>query len=1183
MSTTNFAQGPSPATGARYETFLDKVVALSGTPFDPAMQSNVAPFNPNQTAAIQQMFDVGTHLGDFDPAKIREIESPYTEDVVNATQDWFNNQNKIQSNTLLSQGIRSGNAFGGDRMGVAAAEVGGQQQLAQAPVIAGLRQSGYTQALDEYNKLKSFSVQGAEEAMKAGTVQQAQSQRELDVATANAQQRGAYPFQVANWEGAALGGIGPLTGTVGQGTTSTSASSTGVSTPPTPNPLSQALGLASVAGGLFTSKDGGRVPRLASGGYLGDDSRSDNYDDDQERQQDSSSTSVKSQDDSGTKDEVLHDIEQVGKQQPTQPETPDIFGKFKIPKYKQPYIRAPQLASASGSTGMQQTASPIGTTSQDSSSSFGSSIGGALGAAGGTAIGGPIGGAIGGAAGRLIGGLFKHGGPVAPGAIQYLEDGGPDDEGDRGDTRDTGDPAVIPRTGNPEDERVFKERMAAAPSRVTLGLDKLPTRPNIPSPDPLAPYLGTEGSRRLTGPPRGSPAGNPQQADEVSPLQLTRERVQRELEDNPRLARIFDANTTAEVGRGARARQGYQAATIDRAVQQGVPLDNIVNNPNYYPFSTRVARATTGQGVDESLWGGANPVNFGTGNASRSRAGRDVGFAGGPQTASIGAERYGIEGQAGLPYARAAGYTGPSTTPIGFGPGAPVGSQGTPLEGGPPNAAGDLEVSAQKRRAPLPGDDPRAPNLGYGPVTTTPIPALQRPPRDWSQRWATNPLTQAGIAMLRSQSPYFATGLGEGLAGAAGSIEHNREDQLLDSKYQLRSEFPTYMWQRGDGTMVDSHIPNPSYDARSVPRDRLNKEIAEGKKAQWKPTGYTHPESGSDQFYDAATGRVGWSPATVPGTKPPGPLMSEVSGVKPAPTTQQPPAQQPPAQQPQPNQPQPPAAKPAAAGPVVPGPIPGRNTPTTSAVNPLQPIAEVDPEDPLNPSTEKGVIRRPNPGVLTSNRNHYNKVMTDVRTTNAAAENTLGQLSRLEGELAKLPPKGLLSQGPGAGVRNEAARLVNWTVGTLGGKPPFDPRVVGAMEAAFKDTTVGGFLQSRLTGGGQHNAQAIVQMAVKAFPGAEMTVEGARVVIAANREAAQRERDHYNWMNNPKNIAAYHSDADAMENGFFRYHPAEMYAARAAVSVISPADIDALKNGGNDPRVAAAFEKKYPGVARWIR
>ena len=36
------------------------------------------------------------HLGDFDPARVAEIQSPFTQNVVNTTQDWFNNQNKIQ-------------------------------------------------------------------------------------------------------------------------------------------------------------------------------------------------------------------------------------------------------------------------------------------------------------------------------------------------------------------------------------------------------------------------------------------------------------------------------------------------------------------------------------------------------------------------------------------------------------------------------------------------------------------------------------------------------------------------------------------------------------------------------------------------------------------------------------------------------------------------------------------------------------------------------------------------------------------------------------------------------------------------------------------------------------------------------------------------------------------------------
>ena len=237
---------------------------------------------------------------------------------------------------------------------------------------------------------------------------------------------------------------------------------------------------------------------------------------------------------SGTKDEVLSDIEKVGQQKPTQDEPPNIFGAFSIPRYKQPYIRIPSLAAAS-STGMGQQASPT-TAPQASSGSAGSTIGGTLGSVAGTAIGGPIGGVIGGAAGKLFGGLFKHGGPVEAGPIRYFEAGGSNDEGDKGDTLDSGDPAVVPRTGNPADEAAHRARMGLPPSRGdTLGLDKLPTRPSIPSPDPLAPFLGTEGPRSLTGPPRGSPAGNlPYQATEVAPQVLTRERVQRELEDNPR-------------------------------------------------------------------------------------------------------------------------------------------------------------------------------------------------------------------------------------------------------------------------------------------------------------------------------------------------------------------------------------------------------------------------------------------------------------------------------------------------------------------------------------------------------------------------------------------------------------------------------------------------------------------------
>lgn len=95
--------------------------------------------------------------------------SPYTQDVVNATQNQFNNQNSQQSQSLLSQGIASGNAFGGDREGVAQGILAGQQQTAEAPVIAGIEQAGYTQASNEANTAAQTALQAGAQYGALGT------------------------------------------------------------------------------------------------------------------------------------------------------------------------------------------------------------------------------------------------------------------------------------------------------------------------------------------------------------------------------------------------------------------------------------------------------------------------------------------------------------------------------------------------------------------------------------------------------------------------------------------------------------------------------------------------------------------------------------------------------------------------------------------------------------------------------------------------------------------------------------------------------------------------------------------------------------------------------------------------------------------------------------------------------
>ncbi len=90
--------------------------------------------------------------------QIGQYESPYTQQVVGATQAEFNNQNAQQQQQVEGSAISQG-AFGGDRAAVAQGITAGQEALAQAPVIAGLENTGYSQALGEANTQQQTQLQ----------------------------------------------------------------------------------------------------------------------------------------------------------------------------------------------------------------------------------------------------------------------------------------------------------------------------------------------------------------------------------------------------------------------------------------------------------------------------------------------------------------------------------------------------------------------------------------------------------------------------------------------------------------------------------------------------------------------------------------------------------------------------------------------------------------------------------------------------------------------------------------------------------------------------------------------------------------------------------------------------------------------------------------------------------------
>jgi hypothetical protein len=263
---------PNPLAASYYTSLLGQASNVAQTPYQAYTGELTAGINGQQTSGINNINAnagfatpyvqqaAGLASGAANPltsAQINNYMSPYTQDVVNATQAQFNNQNSQQQAQLTGNNISQG-ALGGNRTGVASANLANQQQLAQAPVIAGLYNSGYQNALttaqQQYqtnplaaaNSLANFGIsgqnaalQGANSQLAAGTLQQ-QTQQAADTANyGQYAQAQAYPFQTTQWLAGLEGSIAPGLG----------SSTTG----PAPNQLAQYLGLGLGAGALALS------------------------------------------------------------------------------------------------------------------------------------------------------------------------------------------------------------------------------------------------------------------------------------------------------------------------------------------------------------------------------------------------------------------------------------------------------------------------------------------------------------------------------------------------------------------------------------------------------------------------------------------------------------------------------------------------------------------------------------------------------------------------------------------------------------------------------------------------------------------------------------------------------------------------------------------------------------------
>ena len=239
-----------PEVLARYNAVNARAQTAADTPFKAfgnTASDYVAQMNAQQNAGIN---DINATAGSYQPYMtqataatqagmgpayegIDRYMSPYIQNVADTTGAMMKQQYEQAQSGALGTAASSG-AFGGDRAGIAAANMQQQNQMGYGNTMANIYNQGYTQALgasqaDLARQLQGGSqmaqlgaqsqqlgLQGAQAKIAAGTMQQQTEQAGKDAMIQRFMQEQGYPFQTAQF----LANIAMGTGAA-QGSTTT--------------------------------------------------------------------------------------------------------------------------------------------------------------------------------------------------------------------------------------------------------------------------------------------------------------------------------------------------------------------------------------------------------------------------------------------------------------------------------------------------------------------------------------------------------------------------------------------------------------------------------------------------------------------------------------------------------------------------------------------------------------------------------------------------------------------------------------------------------------------------------------------------------------------------------------------------------------------------------------------------
>lgn len=136
---------------------------------------------PAPTVGTSNVNYAGYNPTQFNQAGLSQFYDPYQQSVIDSTLSNINRNNQLQQSQLMGQAISSGaSPFGGDRAGLAAAELARNQDMATNQTIAGLESQGYGTALGAYQNQQGLNTQaGLQNAQGGLTAAQANAANRL--------------------------------------------------------------------------------------------------------------------------------------------------------------------------------------------------------------------------------------------------------------------------------------------------------------------------------------------------------------------------------------------------------------------------------------------------------------------------------------------------------------------------------------------------------------------------------------------------------------------------------------------------------------------------------------------------------------------------------------------------------------------------------------------------------------------------------------------------------------------------------------------------------------------------------------------------------------------------------------------------------------------------------------------